>query len=106
MLGLPANTLVALELHRGRQAELCAQFGSDYRTDLDLIFANPDGTPLRPDSISGVCVGAIQTPENSEAERRRSPFVTAQPRFAYAGPRCPASSGFATSGAFLSEGYG
>ena len=24
----------------------------DYRADLDLIFANPDGTPLRPNSIS------------------------------------------------------
>ena len=28
------------------------QFGPGYPTDLDLIFANPDGTPLRPDSIS------------------------------------------------------
>jgi integrase len=28
------------------------QFGPDYRADLDLIFANPDGTPLRPDSVS------------------------------------------------------
>jgi len=25
------------------------QLGSDYRSDLDLIFANPDGTPLKPD---------------------------------------------------------
>jgi integrase len=30
------------------------QFGADYRADLDLIFANPDGTPLKPDSISAV----------------------------------------------------
>jgi integrase len=28
------------------------QFGPDYQSDLDLIFANPDGTPLNPDSIS------------------------------------------------------
>ena len=28
------------------------EFGLDYRVDLDLIFANPDGTPLKPDSIS------------------------------------------------------
>src|SRR5262249_30172874 len=28
------------------------QFGADYRSDLDLIFANPDGTPLKPDSVS------------------------------------------------------
>jgi site-specific recombinase XerD len=29
-----------------------AQFVPEYRADLDLIFANPDGTPLKPDSIS------------------------------------------------------
>lgn len=28
------------------------QYGPDYRADLDLIFANPDGTPFKPDSIS------------------------------------------------------
>ena len=28
------------------------QFGDDYRSALDLVFANPDGTPLKPDSIS------------------------------------------------------
>jgi len=28
------------------------QFGADYHSDLDLIFANPDGSPLKPDSIS------------------------------------------------------
>jgi integrase len=28
------------------------RFGPDYRADLDLVFANPDGTPLKPDSVS------------------------------------------------------
>jgi integrase len=28
------------------------QFGPDYHADLDLIFWNPDGTPLKPDSVS------------------------------------------------------
>jgi integrase len=41
-----------LETHHKRQDEFRQQFGTDYRTDLDLIFANPDGTPLKPDSIS------------------------------------------------------
>jgi integrase len=41
-----------LESHRQQQEVFRQQFGTDYRTDLDLIFANPDGTPLRPDSIS------------------------------------------------------
>ena len=31
-----------------------AGVGPDYRADLDLIFANPDGTPLRPNSVSAV----------------------------------------------------
>ena len=37
---------------RKEQDRFRQQFGPDYRADLDLIFANPDGTPLRPDSIS------------------------------------------------------
>jgi integrase len=41
-----------LEAHRLRQVEFRRQFGPDYHTDLDLIFANRDGTPLRPDSVS------------------------------------------------------
>jgi integrase len=39
-------------MHRKRQHEFRQQFGSDYRADLDLIFANTDGTPLKPDSVS------------------------------------------------------
>lgn len=49
---LPVSALKALESHRKRQEEFREQYGPDYRTDLDLIFANPDGTPLKPDSIS------------------------------------------------------
>jgi integrase len=52
VLALPAATLGALEAHRAKQDEFRRQFGPDYRGNLDLIFANPDGTPLRPDSIS------------------------------------------------------
>lgn len=49
---VPESALAALDVHRKRQNELRFQFGPDYRSDLDLIFASPDGTPLRPDSIS------------------------------------------------------
>jgi hypothetical protein len=31
---------------------ICAGYGPDYRADLDLGFANPDGVPLKPDSVS------------------------------------------------------
>jgi integrase len=52
IIALPSSALEALEDHRRKQATFRAQFGPDYRSDLDLIIANPDGTPLRPDSIS------------------------------------------------------
>jgi integrase len=42
----------AIEAHRKRQDEFRQQYGPDYRADMDLVFANPDGTPLKPDSIS------------------------------------------------------
>lgn len=49
---LPASILIRLDAHRKKQAEFRRQFGSDYRADLDLIFANPNGSPLKPDSVS------------------------------------------------------
>ena len=49
---LPASVLAPLEAHRRQQEQFRQQFGPDYRADLDLIFANPDGTPLKPDSVS------------------------------------------------------
>jgi integrase len=49
---LPGSALTALDAHRQRQDEFRRKFGPDYRTDLNLIFANPDGTLLKPDSIS------------------------------------------------------
>ena len=51
-VALPESALVALAAHREQQAEFRRQYGSDYHTDLDLVFANPDGTMLRPDSVS------------------------------------------------------
>jgi len=44
--------VACLDAHRLRQDEFRRQFGPDYRSDLDLIFANPDGSPLNPNSIS------------------------------------------------------
>jgi integrase len=52
VIRVPASTLLKLEAHRQQQNTFRSQFGPDYKTDLDLIFANPDGSPLRPDSIS------------------------------------------------------
>ena len=49
---IPESTLATIEVHRKHQDESRLQFGPDYKADLDLIFANPDGTPLKPDSVS------------------------------------------------------
>jgi integrase len=49
---LPDSAIAALRAHRKKQDEFRHQFGPDYRSELDLVFANPDGTPLKPDSIS------------------------------------------------------
>jgi len=51
-VGLPESVVPPLAAHRERQQKFRRQFGPDYRADLDLIFANPDGTPLKPDSVS------------------------------------------------------
>ena len=49
---LPPSVLAPLQAHRRQQEKFRHQFGADYRSDLDLVFANPDGTPLKPDSVS------------------------------------------------------
>jgi len=46
------SLLACLETHRLRQNAFRRQLGPDYRSHLDLIFANPDGSPLMPNSIS------------------------------------------------------
>ena len=51
-IALPPGTAGVLEAHRLRQDKFRRQFGPDYRADLDLIFANSDGTELKPDPIS------------------------------------------------------
>jgi site-specific recombinase XerD len=51
-VSLPVSAIAALEEHRKVQEEFRRQFGPEYRADLDLIFANPDGSPFKPDSIS------------------------------------------------------
>lgn len=52
VIGLGTEALAALEVHRKQQDEFREKFGPTYRKDLDLIFCNPDGTPLKPNSVS------------------------------------------------------
>ncbi len=51
-ISLPKSVRVTIEVHRKKQDEFRRHFGPDYRADLNLIFANPDGSPLKPDSVS------------------------------------------------------
>ena len=45
MLGLSAQAVLSLQGHRVRQDADRAAAGADYRSDLDLVFARPDGSP-------------------------------------------------------------
>lgn len=49
---IPQSVLMRLAEHRCRQDEFRRQFGPDYHNELGLVFANPDGSPLLPDSVS------------------------------------------------------
>ncbi len=51
-VNLPESILGALKQHRQEQEKFRRKLGAGYRSDLDLIFANPDGTPLKPDTLS------------------------------------------------------
>jgi len=51
-LPLPAIAVEVLKEHREKQHELRHKFGADYRTDLNLVFATPEGDYLRPDSVT------------------------------------------------------
>jgi integrase len=51
-VSMTGEALAALEAHRMRQDAFRQQYGPDYHSGLDLVFANPDGSPLRPDSVS------------------------------------------------------
>lgn len=53
---LPGSVLDALRSHRQEQQQARELFGADYRADLDLVFATPEGEYLKPDSITAkVC---------------------------------------------------
>jgi integrase len=51
-LKIPESTRQSLENHRKTQKQYREQFGPTYRSDLDLVFSNSDGSPLKPDSVS------------------------------------------------------
>lgn len=56
-LSLPRTSIEMLRAHRASQTENRRLFGSDYRDDLNLVFATTQGDYLKPDSMtSKVCL--------------------------------------------------
>jgi integrase len=49
---LPASATVILKAHREQQEQSRRLFGATYRTDLNLVFAGPDGDYVKPDSVT------------------------------------------------------
>jgi integrase len=56
-ISLPKSSIAVLRTHRSSQAENRRLFNRDYRDDLNLVFAAPDGNYLKPDSLTAkVCL--------------------------------------------------
>jgi hypothetical protein len=49
---MPATEIEVLEADRWDQQTWRDESGPDYRTDLDLVFAVPEGGYLKPDSVT------------------------------------------------------
>ena len=82
---MPPSLMSCLEAHRLRQDEFRRQFGPTYRSDLDLIFANPDGSPA--DAEFGLVDCGQALPKAGPTQRRLSPRAAPQPREPPAGQR-------------------
>jgi integrase len=49
---IPPSLMEYLRVHREQQRQTRELFGPDYRSDLDLIFSEPDGNFMKPDNVS------------------------------------------------------
>jgi integrase len=60
-ISLPRSAIEVLRTHRGGQVENRRLFGPDYRDDLNLVFATPEGDYLKPDTLTAkVCLLATK----------------------------------------------
>ena len=50
--GISTDVLATLEEIRSVQQEYRTQFGTDYRSDLDLVFCHPDGSFIKPHAVT------------------------------------------------------
>jgi integrase len=63
---IPPSLVEYLKLHRQTQDQHRESFGPDYRTDLDLIFADPSGNYWLPSSVSRAAVRLARKPASRE----------------------------------------
>jgi integrase len=98
---LPPFVLRELRIHRERQQRNRDLFGADYQSALDLIFAEPDGNFLKPDSVTAkVCVvmkklgikGSLHTLRHSQASELFDvvPLTTISKRLGHSSTRTTA----------------
>lgn len=93
---MPPFLKEALDRHKNEQAGYRALFGRDYRTDLDLVIALPDGSPWKPDSFSaayadfaikigltGIRFHDLRHSHASQLLRQRVPLKTVQERLGH-----------------------
>jgi integrase len=94
---MPPLLIEALVAHREEQDKNRQLFGSDYKTDLDLIVALPDGSPWKPDSftasyarfaakigLKGIRFHGLRHSHASHMLRQRIPLKTVQQRLGHA----------------------
>jgi integrase len=56
-ISLPKSSIEVLRAHRSSQIDNRRKFGADYRDDLNLVFAAPDGDYLKPDTMTAkICL--------------------------------------------------
>jgi len=54
-ISIPQSAIEILKMIQSGQEHNRHMFGPDYRRDLDLVFCGPDGSYLKPDSVSSKC---------------------------------------------------
>jgi integrase len=90
IVSLPASAIAALQDHRAKQEMFRRQFGPDHQSDLDLVIANPDGSLVRPDSISSAASALCR---RLKLPKGTSLHTTAHPRITSSRGRSGVASG-------------
>lgn len=103
-LKLPDDAIEALNRVRQQQAENRKMFGPDYRGDLDLVFCHPDGSFVRPDTVTkavrrlakkagfkGVSLHTLRHSHGSQLLSAGVPLPTVSKRLGHSNPQVTAT---------------